>query len=537
MMKKLAVAFAVLAAAGIGGHYFLWTKQVQSIAANLERIGKEGMADGQASFTYDAKEVSGYPMQAMVRYVKPKITITAPAHAEDEAAGVTPVSVESVVVQGDLSIGHGVVQSQGKIALTGALEIKGKDEDVPFAYRSAWKDAAGCDIALTDSAASFLGGNSPIQTAKTPQEFLRALASLQCSAKELVITDLVKNKEIASIGAQHFTLNSAPSTQTGQHKVGIDFGLKDATFAATSNPLEGVQLAALGNDADTAASIKTLLDKHPIAWFDASLAGKQNMMFKGEYEGSIDAPTPPFRVSVSDLSISNNFYTMSWPFSVAIAGNNNITVQHNGEMIHTEAFDKVARDSITALLAIVQDETLPVAPAMQEKLKMLNPDAVYGVLPPLAPAGKITTQANFSVAGEAAKTITIDSVGLNNALFGVSAKGMGQIGAGSTNINGDIVFTQSDVFITRLAHYVNDITSIMATIEGRPQKVMVTEAAAKAVVDFLNEFDTDASPDTTTIKLTTAEDQKLLISGKEFGMVMIEGLSKLAPHFQHLMPQ
>jgi hypothetical protein len=279
------------------------------------------------------------------------------------------------------------------------------------------------------------------------------------------------------------------------------------------------------------------MDKHPIAWFDASLAGKQNMALKGEYEGSLDAPAPPFRVSVTELSVSNNFYTMSWPFTLEVAAGNNITLRHQGELTHTEAFDKVARDSITALLAITQEETLPVDPMLQEKLQLLNPDAVYGIIPPLAPAGKIGTQANVVVAGEGAKTVTIEGVGLNTALFGITGKGSGTIGSDDANINGEIVCTQCDVLITRLAHYANDVSSIMATLEGRPQMVMVTEAAAKAVVDFLNGYDADEAPETLTIKLTTAEDRKLLISGKELGMVMIDGISKLAPHFQQLMPQ
>jgi hypothetical protein len=66
--------------------------------------------------------------------------------------------------------------------------------------------------------------------------------------------------------------------------------------------------------------------------------------------------------------------------------------------------------------------------------------------------------------------------------------------------------------------------------------VMVTDAAAVAVIDFLNSYDADQAPDTLTLKLTTAEDRKLLVSGKEFGMMMIDALTKLAPHFQHLMP-
>jgi hypothetical protein len=528
-MKKLGIIAAVIAVAAGGGHYVLWKQQAALLDSGIERLIQQSGETGKITFTYERKTIGGYPMDATVRYVNPTFAIAPEVYATEGQAASFPMQLETVKLDGDMVVRNAFIQNKTSAELTGRLHLAGKKQEKPFSYVSTWSGVNRCSVTLADAPTAFITGKHQIQAAKTPQDFVRAFHAADCHTKDMVVRDEMNNKELATIAHQEIHLTSSPSAQTGQHKIGVNMTIKDALFQASNmNQLDGLEEMIAGGDAAQAESIVKLVEKHPIPWLDTSLAGKQNMTLRGEYEGSLDAVAPPARITVEDLSISNDFYEMKWPLSVVISEDNNLMIRHNGTLKHTEAFDRVVRESIDALLAIVRDDELQVSDDVRAKLKALDDDAVHGLVPSFAPAGEIRTMANLDM-NQATMSGTIDEVGFTTAEFGLTAKGT--VNPLQQQGDGQIICQSCELLITRVSHYINDATSVMATMEGTPARFKLSDEAITALVSFVQEYDTDETPDTVTITLKNGADGKPLISGKDMGMVMMNALGKLSPHF------
>lgn len=267
-------------------------------------------------------------------------------------------------------------------------------------------------------------------------------------------------------------------------------------------------------------------------WFDSSLAGKQNMALRADFEGSLDDPKPPFRINVEELSIANDFYTMKWPFALEVQANNDVIIRHHGMMKHTEAFDRVAQESVDALLAIVQDDELEVDDKLRARLKALDAKMLHGLMPALFPAGEIQTMANLNMNGEAS-TATIEEAGFTTALFGLTAKGSADVK--QMKLDMQMVCHSCDALITSASAYINNAMSVMSVLDGTPQRFILTEEASKALSSFLQSYDTDENPATVTITVKNDGKSDTMISGKSANVVMMDALGKLGPHFGSLV--
>ncbi len=535
-MKKTGIIVGVLALAIVGGHYLLWKRQVAALGNAIEGVARQGGGNETITFTYLRRQAGGYPWDAEVTYVNPAVTIVSkePPAGGETPAGSAPLAVSSARLDGNLSVRHGVILATGAVETTGVFHLSGKQDGAAFAYASGATGPSLCKVKLSDSPFAFITGRASIAAARSPRDYLRALSHLECSASGITVQDELLNTPVASIASQHLAVDSVPAASSGQYRVNVALSVADMLLTSNNSsaflklePLLGVQ------DEASVKSLQHLVQKHPIPWFDAAKAGKQSLRFSGEYEGSLDQPAPPLRLNVKELTLRNDFYSLSWPFSVELSAAKDMVVHHHGTVTFTDASDKNVAESVDALLAIVKDDELVVADDLRAKLRALDAGAVHGLLPPMAPLKEIKTDADVKVT-TAATQVTVDSLGFSSALFGLNVKGSGALRQGT--MEGALTCSFCDTLVTRLSHYTNDLTSVLGSLEGRPPRFTFPEDAAHAVASLLHEYDTDQNPDTLTITVKKDAGGNMTISGKDAGMAMMGAAAKLAPYFPSLMP-
>ncbi len=544
-MKIALVIIGLVIAALAGGHYVLWQQHSKIVAATAEQLivtANQQVGSEHITFTYNEKKTGGYPMDVTVSYTNPTLTIASEFYEgrdDWDAQGVP--QIEHIALDGELIVRNDYLSNRSASEMRGTINMAGVYYNSPVSYKVTWDDVAMCDMTLTGTPMDFVTKRHAIESAETMEQKIRALRGLSCQSDNILFQDTASNTTIVAIDKQHIAFTSKPSSQSDAHILGLDMTMEGATFATSQTETLRDLRAVFEPLNDKQASYFALAEKHPIPFLDASYGGKQNIRFKGTYEGPIseeiiNKTDGNFALDIDVFDIENDIYDMSFPVEVTIATRGNeipdMRIRHDGTTSYKPAFKKMVDESIAGILAIAHSPELQVDDATRAKLKGLTAPMLQSIIPDWSAWGDFVTAANLDTnKGD----VTIDKVGFNANPFGLTVSGKGNVM--KKQMDATLECRHCDTLISSITEYANNVQSLVATFEPTAQTFPVTDAARDALIGFIKQYDTDKADDTTTITFKSDASGAITISGQPAATVMFSAMTQLAPHFQPVLPQ
>jgi hypothetical protein len=475
-MKKRFVILPIIAVAA-GGHYYVWQKQTNNFAANIEKqINDFNAQAGEASFSYAAKKLSGYPSKSVVTYIKP----------------ILKEGDKSINADGNLVIALDALGNQVNVRLDG--NIKAVSNQANYGLNS--KDGLACKFQASKEMIDAILTQKEIGTSKYA-DLGKNFKHIGCQIADMVLVE--GGKQILSAEDFNFAFNSNPTT--GTEKM-IDFSVQVKDLEMAYSPSIRNYYYELDNN------ISQIIYKAAAQAYED--AGKHNFVMSGsaifDSENSAD-----FNFNLREFKISNNLYTLDFPLEIKKDAES--LVKHNGSMVIDKKYDAYTIKFAKNLWQAAQnaDKNDGEAAEIIAKIKegSVSEDLVINIMPQLEKYSEIKTYVNFSGSNNFTNG-KIEKIGFSTALFSLIVSGDSNL----QDSNIEVVCENCDAMIDSFANYSNDWAKLMQAFGKTQSEEMISAEKINAIKSFYRAFDSDNDDKNITWKIVK-KGSDITISGKK----------------------
>jgi hypothetical protein len=478
-MKKRFVILPIIAVAA-GGHYYVWQKQTNNFAANIEKqINDFNAQAGEASFSYAAKKLSGYPSKSVVTYIKP----------------ILKEGDNSINADGNLVIALDALGNQVDVRLDG--NIKAVSNQTNYGLTS--KDGLACKFQASKEMIDAILTQKEIGTS-TYADLGKNFKHIGCQIADMVLVE--GGKQISSAEDFNFAFNSNPTT--GTEKM-IDFSLQVKELEMAYSP---AMSNYYGHYYGLDNNISQIINKAAAQAYED--AGKQNFVMSGSAIFD-SANSAEFHFNLREFKISNNLYTLDFPLEIKKEAE--ILVKHNGSMVIDKKYDAATINFAKNLWQAAQsaDKNDGEAAEIIAKIKegSVSEDLVINIMPQLEKYSEIKTYVNLSGSSDFTNA-KIEKMGFSTALFSLIVSGDSNL----QDSNIEVVCENCDAMIDSFANYSNDWAKLMQAFGKTQSEEMISAEKINAIKSFYRAFDSDNDDKNITWKIVK-KGSDITISGKK----------------------
>lgn len=545
-MKILGVLVGLVMAAAIGGHYVLWQQHSEALALGMEHAianvnNKKG--NEHIRFSYDSKSEGGYPLQATISYVNPVLTIDSEFYETSDFDEMPSTSFfTKLALDGEMVIRSQYLQNRTAAEFEGVLSAVGEEYEKPAEYTMSWDGASSCAVTLADSPISFITQEHQLDSADTFEDYLRAIATLDCESNNVNIHDVIAKKDVATWDKQSIKLTSAPSTLPDNHVVGMDFVMKDAEFFTDQSAMIEEFRMMYEPLTDKQRSYYELAIKHPLPLLDNTHSGKQDIIFKGSYDGVLEEDELEeydfsTKLNIEQFTVNNALYSITLPANIKYqsdSGKTVLDVSHKGSIEYKPLYDELAAKTVDAIMAIIHSPDLKVNDDMRAQLAEIDRDTVSALIPPMVELGAFKTFASFR-GSEVDGSVIIENAGFENNSYGVSIKGEGN--TYQNKADATIICRNCADMLRGMMGYANHLQQVVSVLDVPMSGIAIDENVQDAIIALLQKYDVDTQPETLTLTVKGDGTGNMLLSGQPFIMVMMDALQVFGSVIQEFSEQ
>jgi hypothetical protein len=426
MRKALAMLVLLIVLAG-SGFAVLWVLQSSKIEKDfIAQVAQ--FNGGPMKLTYDALEVSGFPMRMNLNLINPKLVGRMDLLFDPNKQKKLPEWNETALLQGTVQFGIDIFSSHVEFIMSGAWKNTSTIGDQTLSLLGKADTVTQCTFHIKRSSEWMYAMWDFDSLAKRGKELASDFRLFDCFVNNIQLVDAQTNVTLMQSGPQRFYISHEP--QDIKREVRVYF--------------KGVDSVVTPDGDRMLAGYYRAFAPHAIPPM-ASAYGKQNGEIDFTYTGPIDwkgdPKTMPIEAHLGRFNITNDAYIINTTFDLVNGMDNQnqfARVAFKTEAIYNQIYNALVQETIRGAIQQVIDNPTPTNPLSSFLKDNRDPNVVYAIIAPAIPdfyaLGKSTAAFDVSFQGNVGFTtgdFTLADLELSVAPYGLTGKGSGKRAAGT----------------------------------------------------------------------------------------------------------
>lgn len=486
-MRKIILALLLLIVLAGGGVGVLWLLQ----SAKIEKKFTEQVAQfntGPMRLTYDALNLSGFPLRMDLTLVNPKLAGRADLLLDPNKQRNLPEWDGTSALQGNARLGIDMFSSQAEFSLTGALQNTSVIGGQTLSLSSP-DITAQCRLRTARNSAWIYSMWSFAGLAGRGKEFLSDFRLFDCFTHNLKIVDTQSNTTLMESGPQRFYISSDPQGDKRQ----VRFYVKGTDSFVTP---DGDRMITRYYSLFMPNALSPMLSAY----------GKQNAEIDFTYTGPIDwqgdPKTMPIEAHLARFNLTNDAYVINSTFDLANSTDAQMQssrLAFKSEATYNQIYNALAHETVRSMIQQMLSDPKTAA-ALSTLKNVQNAENLYTLIAPIIPdfyaLGKLTSSLDLSFQGApgfASGDFTLSDLELSVTPYGFTGKGTAKRVPGvlMPTMSLSLVCRNCLQLIDAVTGYINRIHTFTATVTPERSSSALDAATIHGYKKLLQEIAAD----------------------------------------------